>query len=223
MEGVGERMKKAMEARGFAADAVAKRLSVNPKTFGNYLADISEPKFELLLNFCEITGASIDQIIRRNPGEEPKPLELDPATMEMVEMLEQTDPSENAGTHEQPEAFRQIAFRSDWLNRLGIKASEAALVTVSGGEMTPTFKSGDVVMIDKRHTDISVSRGVYACRVGGTLKVARIAYNLKERAYLIEYDNYDVSTEVHRHLKPGALEVLGKVVWVSKVWSGDRR
>ncbi len=222
MQGFGNRMRRAMDEAGLTESALSLRLGINKRTLNHYLNDNAEPKLQTLVDFCEIIGVPVDQLLNMDDSENASQLVLDPATMEPVEMLDQTEEGPADETRKQPETFRQIAFRSDWLNRLGIKASEAALVTVSGNQMQPTLNAGDVVMIDKRHTDVSVSRGVYACRLGGNLTVARIAYHLKQKMYVVERDNYDVATEFHDQVKPGAFEVLGKVVWVSKVWTGDR-
>ena len=85
MEGVGQRMRNAMDARGFSEASIASRLGVHKSTYNNWLNDRSEPKFETLLEFCEIVGIDVSDIIRRE-DDSPLNMTLEPENDEFVKI-----------------------------------------------------------------------------------------------------------------------------------------
>ena len=85
MDGAGQRMRNAMDARGFSEASMASRLGVHKSTYNNWLNDRSEPKFETLLEFCEIVGIDVSDIIRRH-DDSPLNMTLEPDNDEFVKI-----------------------------------------------------------------------------------------------------------------------------------------
>ncbi len=219
MEGVGNRMRAAMDARGFTEDGLSKRMGLNKRTLNYYLNDRSEPKFEVLLSFCEIVGVDVSDVIRRD-DDSPLNLTLEADNDEFV-MINVYDVDLAVGggrvtDNENP--IDQLAFRTAWLDRAGINPAHASIVRVEGDSMEPTLQNKSVVLIDHRDkTPISKSY-IFACRIGEGLKVKRVERSIKDQSIMLHSDNPERPTE---HLTDDDLnnfEIIGRVVWTARTF-----
>ncbi len=52
-----------------------------------------------------------------------------------------------------PNIIDHLAFRHDWLSRIGVSASQSCLARVMGDSMFPTLSPGDMVLLDTSRTD----------------------------------------------------------------------
>jgi transcriptional regulator with XRE-family HTH domain len=219
MEGVGQKMRNAMDARGFSEASIASRLGVHKSTYNNWLNDRSEPKFETLLEFCEIVGIDIGGIIRRDDAS-PLNMTLEPDNDVFVK-INIYDVSLAAGDgrisdNENP--IDQLAFRSAWLDRAGINPAHASIVRVEGKSMEPTLQSKSVVLIDHRDkTPISKSY-IFACRLDDSLKVKRVERDVKNKVVMLHSDNPSVPTEVLTEDDLSGFEIIGRVVWTARTF-----
>jgi len=203
-----------MDARGFSEAAIAARLGVHKSTYNNWLNDRSEPKFEMLLEFCEIVGIDVGDIIRRT-DDSPLNMTLEPDNDAFVKInVYDVDLAAGDGrvaSGEQP--IDQLAFRSAWLDRAGINPAYASIVRVDGESMEPTLQDKSVVLIDHRDkTPISKSY-IFACRLGEGLKVKRVERSLKDQSILLHSDNPAVPTEHITGKDLDGFEIIGRVVW----------
>lgn len=116
------------------------------------------------------------------------------------------------------EIVEYLAFRRDWLRRVGVAPGNAALARVDGESMQPSIWHGDMVMIDHSRREVPVrtrtteSRHrspVYALIEDGKARVKRIERPLTDQLVLIS-DNPDFSPQ---YVHPSTVTVIGKVVW----------
>lgn len=114
-----------------------------------------------------------------------------------------------------------LAFRCDWLSRLGMQASQACLARVHGDSMFPTLSPNDMVLIDTRHTappvrtrsDKDKRRSpIYAFVQDGEARVKRIDRPEADMLMLIS-DNPDYVPEVFTGQRASSLQIIGKVMW----------
>ena len=56
-----------------------------------------------------------------------------------------------------------LAFRPDWLQRIGVQATKACLARVTGHSMQPTLWPGDMVLIDQAKTDPVIRKRTETC------------------------------------------------------------
>lgn len=219
MDGVGSRMREAMNARGFTEAAISSRLGVKRARFNHWLNDRTEPKFETLLEFCEIVGIDVGDIIRRD-DDSPLNMTLEPDNDEFVK-INIYDVGLAAGdgrvaNDENP--IDQLAFRSAWLNRAGINPAHASIVRVEGKSMEPTLQNKSVVLIDHRDkTPISKSY-IFACRLGEDLKVKRVERDAKNKVVMLHSDNPDAPTEALTGDDLDGFEIIGRVVWTARTF-----
>ena len=119
------------------------------------------------------------------------------------------------------EVLEHLAFRSEWLKRIGVAASNARLARVHGDSMQPTLWPGDMILIDSRGTLPTVrSRGgrdmrrspIYAILDNGEARIKRIERPHDDRLILLS-DNPDYSPEVRQGDEVKNIDIIGKVVW----------
>lgn len=113
-----------------------------------------------------------------------------------------------------------LAFRRDWLRRIGVAPSNAALARVEGDSMQPSIWHGDMVMIDNsaarqiipvraRSSESRVRSPIYALLEDGRARVKRIERPSEDQLVLIS-DNPDYAPQFTH---PSAVTIIGKVVW----------
>lgn len=113
-----------------------------------------------------------------------------------------------------------LAFRRDWLSRMGVAPASACIVTVTGDSMAPTLCDTDLVMIDRRRTAIR-NRHVYAfVDISGEARVKRLEL-VSDRMIILSSDNPDFATEWREGEEMNALIILGEVVWSAHSWVAE--
>lgn len=108
-----------------------------------------------------------------------------------------------------------IGFDPGWLRQLCSGGSQyLSIIRVRGDSMSPTLADGDDIMIDRSKDARRLQDGIYVLRRDDTLVVKRLAVNPASRLVTISSDNaaYPVWSEV----KPGSIEVIGRVVWTGR-------
>ncbi|MCB1368090.1 MAG: helix-turn-helix domain-containing protein [Rhodobacteraceae bacterium] len=209
----------ALDSRGFAIAAVAKRIDIKEKTLRNYLTDVSEPKFETLLQFCEIVGIDVSDIIRRD-DDGPLNMALEPDNDEFVKInVYDVDLAAGEGRVTDNESpIDQLAFRSAWLDRAGINPAYASIVRVEGNSMEPTLQNKSVVLIDHRDKTPISKNYIFAVRVDEALKVKRVERDPTNKVVMLHSDNPEVPTEALRTDELNGFEIIGRVVWTARTF-----
>ncbi|WP_158640819.1 S24 family peptidase [Gemmobacter caeni] len=119
------------------------------------------------------------------------------------------------------EVIDHLAFRRDWLQRIGVSATTARLARVQGDSMQPSLWAGDMILIDTRADDPPV-RGrdprdqrrspIYALIDNGEARVKRIERPTPDLMMLLS-DNPDYAPELRHGDDMKSVQVIGKVVW----------
>jgi len=127
-----------------------------------------------------------------------------------------------AGTLNEAEAVvGSIAFRRDWLHRIGVAAADAKLARVQGDSMQPSLWPGDMILIDTRVNEPPVRTRetrdqrrspIYALIDNGEARVKRIERPTPDQMLLIS-DNTDYRPELRQGTNLKAITIIGKVVW----------
>lgn len=122
------------------------------------------------------------------------------------------------------ETIDHLAFRHDWLKRLGVNPAWAVLARVRGESMKPTLWPGDTILIDTsdqaRRVEVRTrpprksKAPIYAFRSGDDERVKRLLRPDPDTLVLLS-DNPDWEPEVltGAALKRAELEIIGQVVW----------
>ena len=107
-----------------------------------------------------------------------------------------------------------LAFRHEWVSRMGLNRQKLALIEVHGDSMEPALYNNDLILIDLRASELSVN-GIYAIQHRGHLLVKRIQVKL-DGTVIIKSDNPAYEPEVLGPDEAGGLVVVGRVVWFGR-------
>jgi phage repressor protein C with HTH and peptisase S24 domain len=227
---VGTRLRQWRESLGLSREDVASRTGISMGTVRNQENGVTSPNAEHLLGYAEL-GLDPTWLVT---GQEPPSHESQGQTVSpsqivqthfkpMVEgvpneftLIPRFDIQAAAGggtVVDREDAAEMLAFRRDWLHRLGISAANARIITVRGDSMEPTLKSGDVILIDtdgERWFD----DGIYVIRVDNRLLVKRIATKVGGAVLLISENPIYPPEEVP---SADAIDIIGQVKWYGRV------
>ncbi|MGD9865500.1 MAG: helix-turn-helix transcriptional regulator [Pseudodonghicola sp.] len=118
------------------------------------------------------------------------------------------------------EIVDHLAFRRDWLTRIGVSASSARLARVWGDSMQPSLWAGDMILINTSSREPPLRRRdardqrrspIYALIDNGEARVKRIERPTEDQMLLIS-DSPDYAPELRRG-SDEAITIVGKVVW----------
>lgn len=208
-----------MDARGFSEAAIATRLGAARSTFNNWLNDRSEPKYEVLLDFCEITGVEVGDILNRNDDDHINfALEESDQDFVKIDVFDVDLAAGNGRIATHTEAVDQLAFRTQWLSRIGVDPAAASIVRVEGESMEPTLPNKSVVLIDHRDQTPISKAYIFAVRLGDALKVKRVERSIKDQSIMLHSDNPIVPTEHLTSADLDGFEIIGRVVWSARTW-----
>lgn len=104
-----------------------------------------------------------------------------------------------------------VAFRQDWLRRLGVAPRNAMIIMAEGDSMQPTIGHGDLVLIDKS-IDRLVDDGIYVLVYAGMVKLKRIQV-MRSGIVLLKSDNPAYQTEEIKAHELPELIIEGRVRW----------
>ncbi|RUW38737.1 helix-turn-helix transcriptional regulator [Mesorhizobium sp. M2A.F.Ca.ET.015.02.1.1] len=105
-----------------------------------------------------------------------------------------------------------VAFKEDWLRRIGVSPKFARLMVAQGDSMWDTINDGDLMIVDISVRDF-VDEAVYVLAYGGLVRLKRLQM-LRSGVLLLRSDNPKYQTE---EVPPGEqpdLIIGGRVRWV---------
>ena len=108
-----------------------------------------------------------------------------------------------------------LAFKRDWIRRMGAKPQDLFVIYATGSSMEPYIFDGDVVLFDSADT-IPRDRQVYAIRrPDGSLSIKRMAQQLSGN-WLIRSDNPDKARYPDEEVSAASMHdvpIMGRVIW----------
>lgn len=192
--------------------AMAERLGIAPRTWQEIEAGKNVPSGETLLKISDLgfdpgwilTGSGSQasaELVSASSGLVPVPL---------LEVRPSAGPGALVERLDGPGA-EIVAFREDWLRRIGVSPRFARLMVCQGDSMHDTISDGDLMIVDVGVRDI-VDSGIYVLVYAGLVIVKRIQI-LRDRSVVLKSDNprYEPETVPARDLPE--LIVEGRVRW----------
>lgn len=106
----------------------------------------------------------------------------------------------------------RLSFPPGYLRHITTTSpNRLAIISVTGGSMTPTLHHDDIVMVDTTKTNISYD-GMFVIRHDGLLKVKRLRWGADKSTIVLHSDNL-MQHPPEEH-PASEIEVVGRVVWV---------
>jgi len=126
------------------------------------------------------------------------------------------DASAGAGAFDGDESGEShIAFDPAWLRRIARGApDQLSIIRVAGDSMAPTLADGDDILVDRGDGAARLRDGIYVLRIDGALMVKRVAPSPAARTVSIRSDN--PAYPGWPDCDPGAVDVVGRVVWTGR-------
>lgn len=118
------------------------------------------------------------------------------------------------GTPDQEELGEILAFRREWLTKMGVLPEYARLFVIKGDAMTPTLQSGDAILVDTSENDVE-ELGIYVIRADDRLMVRRIAPKINGSLQIMS-DNLMYPGEVVTAEEATVLGIVGQVRWFGR-------
>lgn len=120
----------------------------------------------------------------------------------------------NGAVNDNEEVAEMLAFRRNWLYRMGISVVYARVILVRGDSMQPTLNNGDVVLVDTIVERIE-DAGIYAIRVDDRLLVKRVLPRADGSLLLISENPIYPPEEIAASAVDD-LDVIGRVKWIGR-------
>lgn len=200
-------------------DELARRTGIPRRTLETYLAGTAEPKTFRLAAIGKAAGVRLEWLATGEgpkllDGEEPHAQACADSVWEAFDLVPLYEVMVSAGPGVVVEGERidaQLAFRKDWLRRLGLQTRQLALVRADGDSMQPTINDGDALLIDtsKRHL---TDGHIYVMRINDELRAKRLQ-RLVDGSVRVSSDNAIYTDEVIDASDLDQLHILGRVVW----------
>ena len=191
--------------------AFARRCGMSDTVLRQYLAGKSEPTRLALISIAEAGNVRVEWLATGEGPMKRGEAEGSGLDLEMFALVPRYDVEVSAGggTLIEGEAvIGAMAFKREWLKRMGLELQKLALVTAKGDSMEPTLIDGDMVLVDLRQTDI-VDGAIHVLRSDSGVLVKRLQLGLDNQV-IVRSDNKIYSALETTRDK---LNVVGRVVW----------
>lgn len=153
----------------------AERAGVRYGTLRDALEGRSQPRFSTVARLAEAAGRSLDWVYTGRDAAQLVPLAEPIEGFVLVPVLPEAV-SAGAGAlldANDLEVEKQVAFRGEWMRRIGVNPKRAHVLRVKGDSMEPTLSEGDVVLVDTADTE-PAGGGLYVLNWSGEAIVKRL-------------------------------------------------
>lgn len=190
-------------------------MGISDSTLGNYERDQRIPDAEFLARLRDRANVDLNWLVSGQGR--PFMVDSDSPLVELrgfvpIPRLEIRASAGNGRVAMVEEAETGIvAFREEWLRRLGVNPKHATIIIAEGDSMADTISHGDLVLID-RSVDRIVDNGIYVLVYDGLVLLKRVQVK-RNGVVLLKSDNAAYETEeVDPHELP-ELIIEGRVRW----------
>lgn len=228
---LADRLRHLMREEKLKQKDLAEMLGTSPQTVNNWLKRNSLSR-ESAQTLSERTGYSLDWLLNGTGQPKPEGSNFVESQLRLVEWDDELNESgefvevpllgvrlsAGGGAYEVDEdEVYALPFRAHTLKRLGIRVSDARVVTVVGDSMEPKLSDGDKVAVNL--ADKSIRDGkMYAIRMGEMQRI-KILVSRPDGGVLVRSINSSYSDEIvnREGMESGDLVVIGRVWWVSSL------
>ncbi len=180
---------------------------------GNYETGTREPKIEDINKIANALSIKPEQLLLSHSsqvaGEAKTPNSDDYA---LIRQYSASGECGNGFLNDHVEISSGLAFKRDWLARIGVKPESLAVIYASGDSMEPYIFDGDVVLFDT--TDSQPKHGqVYVIRRPDySVSIKRLVQQLSG-SWLITSDNHNYKDEIVGLDTIHEIPFVGRVIW----------
>jgi len=200
---------------GESIHAFSLRSGIPDSTMRKYLAG-TMPGLDNLLAISEASGVTLDWLVaERGPmRREDVPAPEGLAQFKLIPRLD-VQPSSGFGAlvaNEDP--VEMLAFRSDWLKRVGINPDAAHVLTNKGDSNEPTIRDGDILLVDTS-IDRVIDNAFYVVVYNGQALLKRVQLML-DGSVVLSSDNKNYQPETVRPADVPSLTIAARLMWFGR-------
>jgi phage repressor protein C with HTH and peptisase S24 domain len=107
-----------------------------------------------------------------------------------------------------------VAFRTEWLHRVGVNPRRAEVLIAVGDSMEPTIRDGDLLLIDRSFERVR-DEGIYVLVLAGMVLVKRIQTR-RDGSAILKSDNDRYEDEIVPATEVNDLKIEGRVRWFGR-------
>lgn len=199
---------------GGSSDAFGRLCGFNGESVRQWINEKSKPSMDKLIAIAENCGVSLDWLML-GARQEQLPEEAGPFSfVRRYDVRASAGPGALVPFDDINDSEQFVAFRTEWLRRIGVSPRRAEVLIAVGDSMEPTIRDQDLLLVD-REIDRIVDNGIYVLVLGGLVLVKRVQTRHDGSVILISdnprYENEPVSAGDLPNLR-----VEGRVRWFGR-------
>jgi phage repressor protein C with HTH and peptisase S24 domain len=210
---------EALSRKGLS-DAAASKLAVGHPSLLKNLRMPREGEKRYNLPALKRLADVLDLEFYFGPRRETGPFEqilIDGSDFAPVRHLDIRVSAGSGAINEDANVVETLAFRRDWLTKLGVSANSVVLVKVIGNSMQPGLHDGDLALVDTTKTTIR-SGNVYAMTDIDAQTLVKRIETVPDHGIILRSDNSDFAP-LHRFgVDANSVVIHGQVIWSGHTW-----
>jgi phage repressor protein C with HTH and peptisase S24 domain len=210
---------EALSRKGLS-DAAASKLAVGHPSLLKNLRMPREGEKRYNLPALKRLADVLDLEFYFGPRRETGPFEqilIDGSDFAPVRHLDIRVSAGSGAINEDANVVETLAFRRDWLTKLGVSANSVVLVKVIGNSMQPGLHDGDLALVDTTKTTIR-SGNVYALTDIDAQTLVKRIETVPDHGIILRSDNSDFAP-LHRFgVDANSVVIHGQVIWSGHTW-----
>lgn len=209
---IGTSIRTARKAKGLTLEELANTVGTDTGNLSRLERGLQGASQELLSRIMSALGMSLS--VETQKPQDPVPGAPSEKDYALIPQFTAKGSAGSGHWNDHVEVKGGLAFKREWLARLGVKEHRCSIIYASGNSMEPSIFDGEVVLID--HDDIEPRDGkVYVLqRADGDLIIKRLVKQMA--GWVIRSDNEDKRRYPDEPVSADDLqqiEIVGRVVW----------
>lgn len=202
------RLKEIVDQLG-GTTAAAERVQVSREALWKWLEGKARPPLLSTAALCAAAGKSMDWLVGFvAPGQEEE-------RFAYIPRLNVEASAGNGAVAAEEDIDGLVAFRREWLRRVGITPEAARVLRARGDSMEPTIRDGDILLVDTG-IDRVRDEGIYVVVVAGLVLVKRLQRR-RDGTVVLRSDNRELyDDEIVPPSEAPELHVAGRVMWFGR-------
>lgn len=220
MDPILETIDEALKKKGLS-DAAASRLAVgHPSLIKNFRMERTGEKRYNLSALNKLASVLGLELYFGTPRLQDPPPSIDISGEEFaaVHRLAAEASAGPGALNGDAEIVGALAFRRDWLAKLGVNPARACLVTVRGDSMAPGLRPGDLALIDHQRSEVAPGKVFAFNDIDGETRIKRLE-RPDEKSLILYSDNQAYAPELRKGVDLNRIKILGQVVWSGHNWA----
>lgn len=211
---IGSLIRSARKDKGLNLEQLALIVGTDSGNLSRLERGLQGASQELLTKILEALGLSIAEARLESdknpwPQSDRSPLEYDYALIQQYSAVGECG---DGYLNDHVELSAGLAFKRDWLARIGVKPNDLAVIYAAGDSMEPYIFDGDVVLFDTTDTKPKHGQVYVIRRPDCSVSIKRLVLQLAGD-WIIKSDNPDRTDEKVSADTIHELPFVGRVIW----------